>query len=130
MNKIELPFAIIEYKEPIVYYKMTKDVMYDGKMIQQIIDAGNKLCDKKPYLVLSDVRVSADLTAEAREVAVEKKNADNIIADAVLVKWLAQRLGTNVLIQLNKPPYPMQVFTDEDKAVKWLLEQKALWEER
>jgi hypothetical protein len=74
-------------------------------------------------MLLTDARVQADLSPEARKVAADKKNSANIIASAIVVKWLAQRLIANVFIEVNKPSYPNRVFNDEQKAVKWLLEQ-------
>ena len=122
MNKIEFSYATIEYKEPIVYFRVTKGIVLDEKKILECIEAGNKLCDYKPHLLLTDARVSADLSPEARKAGAAKKNTVNVIASAIVVKWLAQRLSANVFMQINKPHYPIRVFNDEKKAIKWLME--------
>ena len=124
MNQIIFDYATIEYKEPIVYFRLTKGVVLDEKMVLECIEAGNKLAGYKPHLLLTDARVQADLSPEARKAAADKKNTATIIASAIVVKWLAQRLISNVFMEINKPHYPTRVFNDEQKAVKWLLEHK------
>lgn len=42
----------------------------------------------------------------------------------MVMRWLAQRLIASVYVELNKPSFPFRVFTDEEKAVKWLLKHK------
>jgi len=124
MSEIKLPYAIIEYKEPIVYLRLIKAFMWGPKEIIEYTEAVDKLREGKPHLLFTDARVGADLSPEAREIA-----ADNniIVANAVLVKWLAQRLITNVFMQVNKPAFPIQIFNEEDKATKWLMDQ---WNKR
>jgi hypothetical protein len=125
MSEVKFSYATLEYKEPIVYFRVTKGIVLQEEQILECIEAGNKLCDYKPHLLLTDARVGADLSPGARKAGSAKKNTANVIAQAIVVKWLAQRLSANVFIQIDKPHYPMRVFNDEQKAVKWLLEQKA-----
>ena len=120
MNRAEFDYAVIEYIEPIVYFRVTKGIVLDKGKIAEIIDAGLKLCNNKPHLLLTDVRVPADVTPDAREIA---STTPNVVAQAIVVKWLAQRLIANVFMEINKPNYPMRVFNDEESAVKWLMVQ-------
>ena len=124
MNDIQLRYASVEYKEPIVYLRFKNDVVLGAKEVLEIGEAGDKLCNHKPRLILTDARVPVDITKQGREVSSIPENYANVIANAVVVKWLAQRLIANVFMEVNKPPYPMRVFTDEKKAVNWLLEQQ------
>lgn len=102
-------------------------MLLDEETVKEVIDAGNRLCNYAPHLLLTDARVTVDLTTEARKTAAKRENTKNIVASAIVVKWLAQRLISNVFITVNKPHYPTQVFNDEKKAIKWLMER---WSER
>ena len=98
-------------------------MVFTGEKILEIINTGRKLCDDKPHVLLTDVRVLAELTPEARKVGASKENTKNLVAHAMVVKWLGTRMGANVFLAINKPHYPLRVFNDEAKAVKWLLEK-------
>jgi hypothetical protein len=124
MSKVILPFATIEYTEPIVYFRITREGLLDAKEILEAIDAGVRLCHYKPHLLLVDARTPVDLTPEARKAGANINNTTHVIASAILVKWLAQRLLSTLFIKVNKPHYPVRIFNDEEKAVKWLIEQK------
>jgi hypothetical protein len=124
MSKVTLPFATIEYIEPIVYFRITREGLLNDKEILEAIDAGVHLCHYKPHLLLTDARINADLTPEARKAGANINNTTHVIAQAILVKWLAQRLIATVFMQVNKPHYPVRIFNNEGKAVKWLMEQK------
>jgi hypothetical protein len=124
MSEIELPYAIVEYKEPIIYLRLTKAILWGVKEITEYNEAVDKLREGKHHVSFTDARVGADLSPEAREIAAK---SPFVVANAVLVKWLAQRLITNVFVKVNKPPFPMQVFTEEDKATKWLMDE---WNKR
>ncbi|HXB13525.1 MAG TPA: hypothetical protein VNZ45_16170 [Bacteroidia bacterium] len=124
MSEIKLPYAIIEYKEPIVYLRLTKAFTWGAEEIIEYQEAVDKLRGGKRHVLFTDARVSADLSDEAREIAAKNKV---IVANAVLVKWLAQRLIANVLTQVNKPSYPIQVFNEQGNAIKWLMGQ---WSKR
>lgn len=124
MDKVDFGYVTIEYQEPILYRRYTKSVVLDSKEIEESIIATEKLSNHKPYLALVDTRVLVDITPEGRKTGKDIQHSENVIALAVLVKWLGQRLTVKVVADLDKPPYPMEVFTDEDKAIKWLLEQK------
>lgn len=127
MLKVVFPYATVEYIEPVIYFRVTKGGVLDGKMIKDVIDAGLKLCNNQPHVLLTDARISADLTTDARRTGASKENTKNLVASAIVVKWLAQRLSANVFIAVNKPHYPTMVFNDEKKAMKWLMEK---WKER
>ncbi len=49
-----------------------------------------------------------------------KDRKDTIIAEAVLVTSLTQKMTTNFYLKFIKDSYPSRFFTDYDKAVEWL----------
>jgi hypothetical protein len=123
MKERVLSFATLTYKEPIIFIKYRDNVRLDVKEIHEMMAACDSLSGNKPYLVLANITNFVDITPEGNKASVDKKITGNIIASAPLVKKLGQRLMSNVFLEVNRPPYPMRVFNDEKKAIKWLLEQ-------
>lgn len=124
MNQIVLPFATLEYKEPILYIRFKENVVLDVNEVNAISEVSEKVTMGKPRLVLTDARIPVDITPAGRRASANAKNRHKVIASAIIVKWLGQRLIVDVYNMLNKPQFPMKVFTEEDTAVKWLLKQK------
>lgn len=124
MSEIKLPYPIVEYKEPIIYLKLTKAITWGAEEMIEYFEAVDKLREGKRHLSFTDARIGTDLSPEAREIAA--KNTI-VVANAVLVKWLAQRLITNVFVQINKPSFPLRVFKEEAPAIKWLMDE---WNKR
>lgn len=53
-----------------------------------------------------------------------KDRKDTIIAEAVLVTSLTQKMTTNFYLKFIKDSYPSRFFTDYDKAIEWLNAQE------
>jgi hypothetical protein len=123
MNEIELEYVSVIYQKPIIYLRFKRHIVLGAKEILEIGEAGRKLSNSKHRLVLTDARIPVDISPEGAKAGSNPKNIADVVANAVLIRWLGQRLIANVFITINKPPYPTRVFTDEAKAVKWLLEK-------
>ena len=127
MKEVKLSYVTIVYKEPIIYRRYTRSVIMGPKEIIECTEATNKLTNLKPYLAMVDTRVQIDLTPEGHKTSIELQQKIKTVAQAVLVNRVGERLVVKAFTEVSKPPYPMEVFTDEDKAVAWLMKQ---WEAR
>ena len=91
------------------------------KEVYKVLDeftAGQRL---KKLLVLGE---HTEISKEARFMMVEENNLrkSKIIAEAIVVHSFAQKLSANFYRMLLKNIYPIQFFTDREKAEKWLRE--------
>lgn len=80
------------------------------------------ICEEKRTPFLVDVRVT-NWTAEkgVREFHASDEQLLSIKnAEAILVNNAGIRLLANFYQKMNKPPVPVKVFTDEEKAIKWV----------
>ncbi len=81
-----------------------------------------KFCDHQKMPFLIDMRVtnwSAD--KEVREFHASDKDLLAIKnAEAILVNNLGIRILANAYQRVNRPPVPVKVFTDENKAIEWI----------
>lgn len=79
--------------------------------------------DAEYFRVLVDLRSNPVITKEARDFAAGAAMGTYISAFAILASDLPMRLVGNFFIHFHKPEQPTRVFTDENEARKWLLEQ-------
>lgn len=125
MEEIKLSYVTITYKEPIIYRRYTKSVLMGAKEIIECTEATNKLTNLKPYVAMVDTRIQIDLTPDGHKISIELQKNIKAVAQAVLVNRVGERLVVKAFTEVSKPPYPMEVFTEEDKAIEWLMKQWA-----
>lgn len=120
--EIELPYARMYYKSPIVYIIFKENTELGFPEIRKMIKEAEKLSEGKNYFIFSDIRKGVNVTREGRRMAVNAKESPFHRGTAVFASNALYQLAANVFINFNKPEYPYKVFTDEQRATKWLLQ--------
>lgn len=87
-----------------------------------------RLSQGKKYCILLDAKNQFTTTPESREYVGSKERSIGRIAFAIVAKSMANKLVGNFFIQFNKPVTPTKLFSDEESAMKWLIEQKAIFD--
>lgn len=78
---------------------------------------------RRPLLI--DIRTSRPLDADARHHYSGQTLSDSFSAIALLVRGTPfGRMMGNVYLRIARPGIPVQLFTDESWAVKWLIQQR------
>jgi hypothetical protein len=121
-RQIELESATIRRRDDgVVDLILAEQVEVTVERAQAMNAAIREVCDG-PSPIFADVRgmrssgiLTMRYTAGPEAAAVTSKLA-------MLVGSPVSRMLVNVLIGLWKPPYPTRLFTDEDEARAWLLE--------
>ena len=121
MEQINLTYATIRYQEPIVYLTFKAGAELGFPEMKELVDCAEKLCDKKNYFILSDVREHISVTAEGKRYSAQNRNSPYQRGTAVLVKNSLYKLAVNVFLGIQEPEFPYSVFTEEQKAIDWLL---------
>lgn len=85
-----------------------------------------EFCNNEQLPFLIDVRVT---NWNAEKDVREFHSTDEALlslknAEAILVNNLGIRILANAYQKINKPPVPVKVFTNEDKAIEWIVSQK------
>ena len=70
--------------------------------------------------VLADIRNLGKVSDEAREWLATDEANELIPAMAILTNNPIQKLLANFYLMLSKPSMPTRLFTDKDKALRWL----------
>ncbi len=121
MEEINLKYVTIRYKEPIVYMTFKAGAELGFPEMKELVEYAEKLSDKKNYVVFSDVREYVAVTTEGKRYSAQNKNSPLQKGTAVLVKNNLYKLTVNLFLGIQEPEFPYSVFTEEQKAVDWLL---------
>ena len=79
---------------------------------------------RRPLLV--DIRTCRPLDADARHHYSGQTLVDNFSAIALLVRATPfGRMMGNIYLRIARPGIPVQLFTDESWALRWLIDQRA-----
>ncbi|MES2761641.1 MAG: hypothetical protein V4677_05520 [Bacteroidota bacterium] len=105
----------------IVKIEMLEDQIIDLQEAVQLNIAQGELLEGKPGLVLMVADSSTQFTSDARDFSASSEGLRFSIAEAILVKNLAQRIVVSFYLKINKPAKPSKAFNTEEEAIKWLL---------
>lgn len=101
-----------------IVFKIGAEVCIEG--MKESKKARLLLQNDQRMKVLVDSRGLYNVTKEARAYAAEDRHAKLSIAMAIVSDSLPTKLLTNFFIKFNRPKTPTKMFTDKDKALKWL----------
>jgi len=87
------------------------------------------LVEGKHFVTLADFRnIRSTINHEAREhFATNKKITDIRKGQAIVVNSLHTKLLANFYMKFHKPENPVKIFSDYDKAEKWIREIRNRW---
>ena len=109
----------------IVYFRSEADDVYTDKDLIAILDLAEEVNGGEPFLLLMVVNDYEFLmTKEARSLFNTYDRAIKLIkAEGVVVRSTTSKIMYNLLTKLHAPKFPFKAFTEEKKAVAWLLKQ-------
>ena len=96
----------------------------DAKSMLAALDRINP--DSKPRRVVTDLRdITLGATSEARSFYSREMLPKHFQVTAVVTSSVAQRLLGSFFVMVNRPAIPVRFFTDEEEALRWILDQAA-----
>ena len=116
-------FSMLEKDVLLVVMKEDAVVAFDEA--KENYEAAMQFTRGGKYVVLVDGRADATVTEEGREFSTRPETYKNVIAQAIVIESLANRLLANFLIMLHKrnKNAEMRLFNDYDAALAWLKEK-------
>ncbi|MGZ3943066.1 MAG: DUF7793 family protein [Bacteroidia bacterium] len=125
MDKVTTRTAVMWKDENSIFWvQLIADVEIDKEDVVDNLLVTRTITENKPHLKVLDSRSNWKMTKEAEEYFKREDSPEKTIARAVLVRSVADKLIRKFLITLYKPNVPINFFTSESEAVKWLLEHK------
>jgi hypothetical protein len=106
----------------IVRYTISADADETLDGAREVIAATTKITKGKKCPVLADLRRVRSISREARQYYAGEESAQAVAAVALLVGSPISRMSGNFFLALNKPSFPVRLFTLESEAIEWLRE--------
>lgn len=104
----------------ILRIRILEGVTIDLKQAKLMNECMIRLAETDRFPVLIDARASYNWDKDAQEYSAT--HSDFRLATAVITNNPLSKLLTNTYVKIFKPPYPVQLFSNEEKAVSWLQE--------
>ncbi len=103
----------------VVYRKNSVITNEDIDGLYKAFDAFTENKRLKKLIIIGE---HVDISTETRFLIIKENNKrkDKVIAEAVVVNSIAQKLKVNFYIMFLKKIYPTQFFTKTDLAIEWL----------
>jgi hypothetical protein len=122
---IETQAAKIWLEEDGIVWTMILPIVFpDDKLTiadaRNIIEGASKLTNGKKTPMLVESSYARPMNSEAKEFLTGMEAANVVSALAMITSSSLNKLLRNVLLGINKPSYPVKLFTSEAEAINWL----------
>lgn len=87
---------------------------------KEIVKETLRLCKGKKMPILGDMREAKYISFESRRYLSGNEAEKAAYALAMIANSPVSKVIGNFLIGINKPPYPVRLFTSKEKAIEWL----------
>lgn len=125
MDKVITRTAVMWKDENSIFWvQLTADVEIDKEDVADNLLVTRTITGNQPHLKILDSRSNWKMTKEAEAYFKREDKPEKTIARAVLVRSVADKLIKKFIITLYKPNVPINFFTSESEAVKWLLDHR------
>ncbi len=126
-KRVDNPIALISWDERgFVRVECKAGVKIGKEEAEMFNQARSSISPLKKHLCFMDASQVSYISRGSRSLAAGKETDNITIAFAIFISSPIGRVLGNFFIQVDKPPYPTKLFTDEDQAIKWLLEFKSI----
>lgn len=107
----------------IVQIRLHANIDVKVEHVQSMVNRVLELTNGKKALILMYLGAFSTFSQEARAFSANPQKEIATSAIAYIVDNLGHRIVLNFFIRINKPIKPIKMFSDEDNAVTWLLNQ-------
>lgn len=117
--KIELRASTLEIQGDILFQECIKGIDHNIDDAIENVKAGIELTKGVRHPTVVDARNLKSQSKEAREYYAGPENGKLVLSVALVIGNPFTRMFGNLFFKINKPPYPFQLFTSIDEAIKW-----------
>ncbi len=104
----------------IVHANYIEGIEIDLADAKAEIERARKLGNGKKVLEIVYLDNVKDVSLRAKQFYASEEGAKVWIAVALLAKSPLSRTMGNVYLKINKPVFPVKMFSDKEKAIEWL----------
>ncbi|MEO6302299.1 MAG: STAS/SEC14 domain-containing protein [Bacteroidia bacterium] len=125
MKTLNTPYANFELIDDVLMIEFKPDLEITLEVAQRIVADRKIISDGKAYPGLGDVRFVKSATKEARAYFELEESQNGVLAGAMLVDSVFSTFLVNFFLKVTKQKMPSKMFTDKQKALKWLAQFKS-----
>lgn len=131
MNKrqVKTKTAKMCIEDGILHCKLLPNSEINLVDAKEIVNQTLKLCHGKNIPILGDLSEAKYISIESRKYLSGQEANKAASSLAIIANTMVGKIIGNFLIGLNKPSYPVKLFTSEEKALDWLKQFMELKEE-
>ena len=121
--QVEIDEVIVSLrKDGIVHVYIKPNVHIDIDAQMRMLAAYKKVTNiRRPFVF--EAGEFASVSKEARQNAPKLEEESLVLATAIVVKNLGQRILADYYYKFNRPKRPLKIFKNMDNAVDWLNEE-------
>lgn len=126
MNQVNCKISRVTKKDrDILFIDIDKNKSFEVRDFIELKMAARKLGGGQKFYNLINVGEFTLPNKAAREASSSEKGCEYKIADAFVVKTMAQRIMANMMIKINIPAVPTKVFSSIKDAENWINQLKS-----
>lgn len=114
-------FHLFKRSDGIIQLNTSDDAWFTIKESQEFVEALKKITGGVPHLILKVPGAHALVDKDSRTYMATEEALRYSIAEAVIIRSLAQRVVGNFYLNFNKPVRPVKLFDAMEQAENWLL---------
>ncbi len=125
MKTLDTPYAKFELENDILIIEFKPELEITLEVAKKIVADRKIISEGKAYPGLGDVRFVKSATKEARAFFETEESQNGVLAGAMLVDSVFSTFLVNFFLKVTKQKMPSKMFTDKQKALKWLAQFKS-----
>lgn len=119
-KKIETDYAKFWIENGILFFIFKPGLILSERISKQMVQERLKISNGVIRPMFIDIRHLVSTDIKARKYMASEEAILFISAGAIHVNGLISKLAGNIFITVDKPLVPTKLFTDKDKAIRWL----------
>ncbi len=110
----------LSFQNHLLTCEILKDVEIEAVHTEENYLATLEITGGEKFLCLVIPSPFSTVSTEAQKASMTPEKYENVVAQAIIIHSLAQRIVANFMIKFFKYPCPCRLFDGKEEAVKWL----------
>lgn len=117
-------------EEDILRIEYKPDVYVDLPQYEENLVVYRQLMKTDRAFIVTLVHPGAEMSLEVRNQFSSKERSAFKVSEAFVISTLAHKIVANFIMKLQKPQHNVEVFSTEEKAIEWLMQERSKYYSR
>lgn len=120
VRELDTPYVHYEIRDKLLIATFKKGLKIDVEIAKEIVKDRLSFTEGKMTVAIVYNQGVVSLDKKARDFFSSPQGNENLKAGAIILDSSFTAVLGNFFLSVNKPNIPARLFTDTDKAIKWL----------